>query len=384
MVLHAIEDLGDAYQVTRSFLRSLGRSDWLKLALVVLFVGGPGANFSSFQFSAPTDSGGRGGPAPVDPGQLTVPELWIIAAIVLAILVLALAFLLLGSILEFVFIESLREEAVAVRQYWTEHWRAGLSLFWFRLVLGFLVFGAVVTFAGLFFLWAVGTEVAVPLAAFAAFALLLIPLFVILAVVVGVVNGFTTVFVVPIMLVEEVGVLAGWRRLWGTIPANWTQYLAYAVAGALLSMVGAVLVTVVTGVAALVLLVPLGLLFGGGLVLFSAVESLGIVVMGLAALLFVVGIIAVAAVAQVPVQTYLRYYAMLVLGDIAPELDPVPAQRDRVRDDHSPGGDAGDGDADETSDDGWNGGDDVSESDTPPSSADTDDREETDDGDQRP
>ncbi|MCT9098490.1 hypothetical protein [Haloarchaeobius sp. HME9146] len=348
MPLHAVEDLDDAYTVTRSFLGSLGRSDWLKLALVVLFVGGPGANFASFQYSVPANSDGGGVP-PVDVGQLTVPDIWLIAALVAAVAAFVVALLLVGSIMEFVFVESLRQETVAIRRYWREHWRAGLGLFGFRLVLGLLVFGSVALFAGLFVLTMLGGGP--PRSVFAVFAvaLVLVPLFLVLAVIVGVVNGFTTVFVVPIMLVEEVGVLAGWRRLWGTIPANWTQYLAYAVAGAILSMVGGAVVGIVAGVAALVLLVPFGALFGGGFLLFSAVEALGILVMAVAAVLFVVCLVAVAAVVQVPVQTYLRYYAMLVLGDVAPDLDPVPEQRSAVRaDDEEGDGGSGAGEFDES------------------------------------
>jgi hypothetical protein len=34
---------------------------------------------------------------------------------------------------------------------------------------------------------------------------------------------------------------------------------------------------------------------------------------------------------QVPVHTYLRYYALLVLGDVEPDLDLVPDQRAAIR-----------------------------------------------------
>jgi len=42
-------------------------------------------------------------------------------------------------------------------------------------------------------------------------------------------------------------------------------------------------------------------------------------------------VLAVAALVQVPVQAYLRYYALLVLGDVEPEFDLVPDQRAAVR-----------------------------------------------------
>ena len=39
MALHAIDDVGDALDATRAFLFPFDRTKWLKLALVVFFVG---------------------------------------------------------------------------------------------------------------------------------------------------------------------------------------------------------------------------------------------------------------------------------------------------------------------------------------------------------
>jgi len=337
MALYALDDLDDALDATRSFLTPVDRTTWAKLALVALFVGGTGTNVFSWSFGG---GGGNGGPTP-GAGPPTVdlgPQIWLLIAGVVGVLaLLGLGFVLVASIMEFVFVESLRNETVTIRRYWSRRWRQGLRLFGFRVVVGLLVLASVALLAAPFLLPFIGIPIGGG-AAIAAF-LVLIPLFLVLAVVVGLVNGFTTVFVVPVMILEDCGVLAGWRRLWPTLTAHWKQYLAYAVAGFFLSIVGGVVVGIVTAIGALVLLLPFGILFvlGGATFLFLS-ELAGIAILVVVGIAYALAVIAVAALAQVPVKSYLRYYALFVLGDVESEFDLVTEQRARVRGDETGNG----------------------------------------------
>jgi len=337
--LFALEDLDDAFDATAGFLRPVDRSTWVKLAFVALFIGGPGANANSVQwsFGGGGDTGAGAPPGGFVPPDVT-PRLVALVALAVALAVtLALLFGLVGSVMEFVFVQSLRTEAVRVREYWSAHWRRGLRLFGFRVALGLFVLGSVLLLAVPFLLGAidpttVGTGAAI------AFFLLVLPVFVVVAVAVGVVNGFTTVFVVPIMLLEDCGVLAGWRRLWPSIRSEPLQFLAYLVASFFLGVLGGVLVLVVALVLALAALVPFGVLFAvGGAILVFASEAAGIGMLALVGAAYALAALAIVAVVQVPVQTYLRYYALLFLGDVDPALDAVPDQRARVRGDDAAG-----------------------------------------------
>jgi hypothetical protein len=138
-------------------------------------------------------------------------------------------------------------------------------------------------------------------------------------------------FVVPVMMVEECGVLAGWRRFWPTLAGAWTQYLAYAVVSFVLALVGGLLVAAVTAVLAIVLLIPIGVLAGVGVLLFLLTPALGIPALVIVGVLFVAGLVAVAALVQVPVITYLRYFALLVLGETNAAFDLIPDQREAAR-----------------------------------------------------
>ncbi|WP_313692974.1 DUF7544 domain-containing protein [Halorarum halobium] len=331
MALHALENVDDALAVTREFLTPIDRTVWVKLAVVVFFVGGPGAGTSSFQ-AGPGGDGTGGTP----PGGMAFPDLgpraWLaVAAVVGAVLLVALSLALVGSIMEFVFVESLRNREVTIRRYWGRRWRQGVRLFAFRLVVGLFVFGAVLLLAAPFVLPLLGVGGVGGGVAIALFVVLL-PLLLLLALVAGLVNGFTTVFVVPLMVLEGGGVLAGWRRLWPTITDQWVQYLAYAVVGFFLSVLGGLAVGIVTALVAVALFIPFGLLAALGIAVFAFVaEPVGIGLLAVFALLFGLSLVAVAALVQVPVQTYLRYYALLVLGDVEPAFDLIPDQRAAVR-----------------------------------------------------
>lgn len=327
MALYALEDVDDAFRVTRSFLTPFDLRTWLKLALVAFFVGGVGAGANSFQWNVPADQ-------TTVPGGVDLPDLgadvWLLIAGFVAIaLLIGLAFLLVGSVMEFVLVESLRTEEVAIRRYWSRRWGQGLRLFGFRLVVGLLVFGGVALLLAPLFLGATNGDVSE--GALGLF-LLLVPVFIVFSIAVALVSGFTTSFVVPIMVLADVGVLAGWRRLWPTIRAEWDQYLAYVVAQLVLTVAAGIVLAMAGIAAALVLLIPFGLLGLVGIGLFVLVTPIvGIGVLGVVALLYAITLVIALAVAQVPVVTYLRYYAMLVLGDVDDSLDLVPTQRRAVR-----------------------------------------------------
>jgi hypothetical protein len=329
--LYALDALDDALDATRAFLGPADRTTWAKLALVALFVGGSGSGALSTSFG-----GGGGGPPPSGPpgppGFDPGPRAWLaIAALVVAALVLGLLFVLVGAIMEFVFVESLRNERVTIRRYWGRRWRQGVRLFVFRVLLGLFVIAGVTLVAAPFLFPALGVGSfggGLPIAA----ALAIVPVVLLLFVLVAVVDSFTIVFVVPVMVLRGGGVLAGWRRLWPTIVEEWKQYLAYAVAAFLLSLLAGVAVGIATLLGVVVLLVPFGILFGVGFAVFALLsQPVGIGLLVVVGVAFGFSVVAVAAVVQVPVKTYLRYYALLVLGDVDADLDLIPERRAAIR-----------------------------------------------------
>jgi hypothetical protein len=327
MALHAIDDVSEAVDVTREFLFPFELRRWLKLAIVAFFIGGT--------TSAPTgnfNTGGTPGQTPDQPPSgfpdggfpSSVPDdiLLIIGLVVAVVLVIGLVFAIVGSIMEFVFIESLRSGEVTIRRYWSQRWGQGLRLFGFRVAIGIPFLLILVGWLALLLVPLLTGSGGPAVLAFA----LGIPLIFIAALVYGVVDTFTTAFVVPLMIQNDSGVLAAWGRLWSSVKAEWKQYLAYALVAFGLGIVVAFLMSIVLAIGAVIVAIPLAIL-GGITYLALAFSTPGLVIIGVLTAIFVVAVIVLTALVQVPILAYLRYYALLVLGDIEPEFDLIPDRR---------------------------------------------------------
>ncbi|WP_255682044.1 hypothetical protein [Natrinema sp. SYSU A 869] len=168
----------------------------------------------------------------------------------------------------------------------------------------------------------------------------------------SVVMRFTTEFVTPTMLLTDRGVLDGWSRFWPTMKANWSDYGVYLLLVWILQFVVGIAASFVIGFAGVLLAIPFGI------VIFLLVVAFDTVGLLLAVLLAIVGFVlflVLASLLYVPIATYFRYYALLLLGDTDADLDLIPDRRGAVRgggpvdgSDHGDGpvngGDRGDGD----------------------------------------
>lgn len=327
MSLYAFDGVEDALAATRAFLLPFDLRRWLKLAFLMFFIGGAGGT-NPMQFgntgggSVPNQPGGGTGGMPSFP-SIGGSELAVIGAVVGAILLVLLLLALVGAVFEFVFVESLRQEQVSIRAYWGEYRNRGVRLFGFRLITG-LVFLAIVLGAlgAVFYPILSGTGNF----SFGLFALVLLVI-IGLAFLNGLFQGFTTEFVVPVMLLENCGVIAGWKRLWPTLTGEWKEYAGYVVMRFVLQIAAGILVGIALLIAGIIVAIPLGIL---GVVGFSVVQSQPILGWGLVAVAVLVGGLAfllLSLFASVPIQTFMRYYALLVLGETNEMFDAVSEQR---------------------------------------------------------
>jgi hypothetical protein len=325
MALFAVEAVEDALEATKSFLLPVDLRQWAKLALVVLFVGGGGFNVPSGGSSpgSGTGTGGPTDPAPWEGIASGTMEILLIAVVALVgiFLLFALTVLVVGPIMEYVLVECLRTRDVTLGSFWSEHWPAGVRLLGFRLA---LLVALLAVFSPLFVvLGLVGTP---------AVLLLAIPLVLVVLPLFSLVNGFTTLFVVPITIVEDCGLIEGWRQLWPTLRGQPKESAAFAVGFALVSIALSVLVTIVLMLAMLALLVPFAILAILAYVAAGSTFSLPVIVaVGILGLVFVLLYLAATAAIQVPMVVYKRYYALFVLGDLSARFDLIPGLRGTIR-----------------------------------------------------
>lgn len=336
MALHAVDDLGDAIEATKLFLMPPVLGRWLRLAVVVFFAGGVGVNLPLGGGSSPPttrpDTGMPGQPEQF-PGALPVDPFVVAAAVAGLALLLWLVFGVLGAVMEFVLVDSLREESVRIRRYVRRHWRRGLRLFAFRIgltLLGLLVVGAVGALAATAF-------VGGPLGSWgppeiAGLLTVLLPVLAVVFGIVALVDGFTTAFVVPVMLMEGRTVLGGWRRFFPTLRSQPKQYGAYVVLAFVLTLAIGVLSATAVGIGALVLAIPFAVLAGVVVAVGSVTLSPLWIAVGVAfALVYVLLVATLFALVQVPLRTFMRYYTLFILGDTDEAFDLIPDARRAVR-----------------------------------------------------
>lgn len=334
MVWYAIERIDDAVSLTRSLLFPFEAGLWARLAVVVFFVGmGSGggnvgtsvSNVPSTAASVPSTGTSVEAPSVSIPGE--VIALLAGVAVILALLWLVLAWI--GATMEFAFVEGLAEQSLSIRRGFSRHRGRGVRLLAFRLVL-LLVAG--ILFVGLtlaLFFEPITTLLAGESPSVTGSQLAIgVGLLVLAGLVFGIplvlIHGFTTEFVVPIMLARECGILAGWRHLWPTIKAEWKQYAVYVLLAFGLRIATAIAGGIAIGIVAVVLAIPfviIGLLLGLGAVVNGTLTVpvvAGIVVL---AVVFFLLVALVSALVYVPIQSFHRYFALLFVGDIESDFD---------------------------------------------------------------
>jgi len=309
MALHAVENVEEAFGVTREFLTPINIRRWLKLALVVFFVGS-GVSFPTAQFNTSTP------PGDVSNGEL--PFSLPVDVMTLIVATRRRRNPLRRAVRADRSDHGVRADRVAPHGEVTPGATGGgaggraLRLFGFRIAIGLPM---IALFAGWLALLIVpiltGRDPTLPATAF----LVGIPMVFLIGVLYALVSGLTTVFVVPLMIQADSGVLAAWRRLWGSIKTAWKQYLAYVVIAFLLTVAAGIIASIVVGIVAIVLLIPIHRRRDHARDGLVVVDRWNRRPRRTRTPVRTVDARHLDACAG-PVVTYLRYYALLVLGDI--------------------------------------------------------------------
>ncbi len=336
MSWYAVEAIEDAIEGTRELLLPFDASMWLRLAVIVFFLGGT-STVSPIQGGTRVSSQ-SGSSFPVTPGNVSLPSGSLATALLVffvVIVLLALLFTLIGSVMEFAFIESLRTQRVHVRRYAKSYLGNGLSLFAFRLVLFLIVLLPV---AGIVLVTVPSLSGGSANVAVGTLLFLLSILFV-LGLFVALIDALTKAFVVPVMLVRDVGVFAGWEAFWPTLKREWKQYGVYLILRFFIAIAASFVVSIVGGILSIILLIPFVIIavllvvaFGG----FGAVGAMlsnpaTVAVFVVLLVVYIVCAIFVLALVRVPVQAYTGYFSLLVLGDSNEAFDLIPDLRERIR-----------------------------------------------------
>lgn len=306
---YAFGAIDAAISRTKSLLWPFNAGVWLRLAVIALFIGGVGG-FNPFSYNF-------GGADDFDqatvPGDLGLSDPTILL-IIGAVLLLALLFLYLGSVFQFVFVDCLSSGEISLSRTFGMRTGKGLRLFLFQALLILLLIAAMAFLVVLFVLPAA----AVGNASILVGLIVLIPAILLLALVFGTIFLFTTDFVVPVMVADDCGVIAGWKKVWSFLVADLKNAAVYLVTRFVLGIVVGIAMFILVLLVLLIVGIPLG-----GIALL-AMAFVGDAAPALFILLLVVGMliaIPLLLLVQVPFVTFFRYYALLVLREFSPEHD---------------------------------------------------------------
>ena len=307
---------------------------WVKLAIILFFIGGGGSNFNSNPSSGNFgDFGDSYSDAELGAFvKETVSEVSVfvhqymtyIVLAVLAILLVTALFSFISNVMQFVFVESVVRNHVTIRAYIRNNLGNGLRLFVLNWTLWIVFIIAII----LSLLPALSAVLAGDFSAlsFGSF----IPFFVVLALaitILGIIGSFINL-AIPVMLYENVGILKALSKVISTAVHSIPQVLVYwiirsvlwiivGIAATIISII-LVLIAVLIGIVVYMILMMLGFSFFdlahllmSGLLLFAAMLVLAFII----------------RLVTVPFPIFMRYHALLFLrnwyADIVPFRKPV-------------------------------------------------------------
>ena len=310
---------------------------WLRLAVVCLLTGefaggGGGGPTGNFHLPQTQTKGGNGFIAlPHIPWADVLNRLpWILAGAALLVL-LVLLWIYISSVYRFVLFDSVLYDRCELKRSWKRWEPCGRSYFYWSLSI--IICSAIATglILGLplFIAWRAGIlrhpgdNLAVLILGGAAMLFLLFT-FVVVA---GVIALFAKDFCIPIMAMENVGVLDAWRRLLPMLAAEKLPFAGYVLMKIVLAVGNAVIVGIATFMALIALLIPLGIAgvityFIGkaaGLTLNPATISI-LVVIGVVLL---TGFIYLTGLINTPSMVFFQSYVLHFIGTRYPAVGSV-------------------------------------------------------------
>lgn len=339
MATSAVDVISPAYVRTkRQLFKPFRAGRWARLAVVALVSGefgsGSWGGLSNARF--PVYTRGR-----IGTGRLflladwawQVNEylwIWILAGIV-AVTAFGLAWIYAASVYRFILLDSVIHDRCDLREGW-RRWRGhGRHYFLWNLgfalavivALGLLIGGPVFVAQRAGILRQPGQHLALLISA--GLALFFVALVLIVA---SAVTGlFAKDFLVPVMALENVGVLEAWRRFLPMVNVEKGAYTVYVVMKIVLAVGSAILFGIANVIALLVLLIPLGIV---GVAIFATVHVLALTwnawTIGLFSLLclaVVAGLLWIISFIYAPGLVFFQSYSLYFLAARYPALNAL-------------------------------------------------------------
>ncbi|NJD52659.1 MAG: hypothetical protein FIB07_07295 [Candidatus Methanoperedens sp.] len=247
---------------------------WIRLGIIIFFIGG-GMGIPNYNFPASWQNDDQKMEAPSTQEIIDkITQFWyqyqtyILIGLAFVIFIILL-FTLLSSIMEFVFVESLVTNKVAIRTYFRKYLRQGFNLFIIKIILG-VVFLSLFILAMLpVFRQLLSGNITPGL--ILGSILWFVSVVLVFAVLSGVINSFISL-AIPVVIYQRVGIVMAIKKVTGRFKEDWRQIVIYWVARFFAWIAG----TIVVGIVALILFIIIFfILFIPALILYFILSAPG-------------------------------------------------------------------------------------------------------------
>jgi hypothetical protein len=332
--LSAIDAISPAFdRAKRQLFQPFRFAYWARMALVALASGEfySGSGWGGFHFTMPSSrrSPGYVFRGPVQPHwEYLMHYLPLIILAILLLFVLVFLWAYIGSVFRFILFDSVLTDRCAIKEQW-RRWRSqGFQFFLWRICFGLGVMAALGVLAGAAILVLVATGAIhnprqhialLVLGGILAFLLLTC-----LIIAVALIALFARDFVVPVMALENVGIIDGWRRVITLLGAEKKSYAGYVLMKIVLVVGGTIIFGILTLIAVFLLFIPISIAGVGayffvksqGLLWSFPVIAIGIVL----GAIVLAGILYVTAFISAPAMVFFQAYVIDFLGSRYPAL----------------------------------------------------------------
>lgn len=229
---------------------------------------------------------------------------------VAAIITIVIAYALISSVFQFVFFDAIQNDNIAIRRYFRREILNGLRYFGFIFCISAIFFSLLALPLALILsaspIVELGTlaQRAILFFCYIAYAMVLGSSFLVMVM-------FTTDFVVPVMRVDNCGILSGWRRCIRLFRGRWRQAAVYAGMKIIFLLVMGMIVGILVAVTAIIAGLPVFLIIAG-----QEYPPIGISAHAVLFAAYICFVTFSGLLYSVPFVTFLRCYSLYVLGGL--------------------------------------------------------------------
>jgi len=304
--------IDEALNRTRTLLWPPKTGVWIRLAIIALFLGGVVVN------PLRTDTAQSCVPVAMPGPEMIAAYTNLLMTLTAGLLVAGVIYVGISSLLQFIFVDCLSTNTILLTRTIRLRWGKGLRLVGFYLLLLLIIIISMICLTLTILVPGMQNEHF----DLARFMILIIETLLALLVVlipVWVIAILTADFVVPVMIVDDCGIFAGWKRMINLFSGRWMDAGIYTGLKILLIFISGMIL----GVIIFIISIPLGLLdtvasVGSGIT--PILNPTGIIVIGVGT----VAMILLSLLLLVPVITFFRYYSLVVLRDLDPTYNLLP------------------------------------------------------------